>query len=1045
MNNNTSLVRPKGAIAWMAGNSVASNLLMIVLLVGGLIIGVQVKQEVFPEFSIDVVNVTVSYPGASPEEVERGIVLAVEEAIQGLDGVDEIKSTASEGLARISVEAVEGADVRQLAMDIEADVDAITSFPDEAERPMVAVASRRRDVASFALYGDQDERVLREKAEELRDMLLQDPNITQVELEGVRDFEIHVEIPQENLRRYGLTMADVATRISQASVELPGGSLKTKGGEILVRMRERRDLAREYARMPIITHQDGSQVLLEDLAEIREGFSDSDRYATFNGHRAVMVEVYRVGYQTPIQVADAAKAKVDEFKAGLPRGINVDLVRDHSDVFKQRADLLLNNGYLGLSLVFILLALFLEIRLAFWVSMGIPISFLGAFLLLPLADFSINMISMFAFIVTLGIVVDDAIVVGENIHYHRQTGMPYLDAAIHGAREIAMPVCFSVTTNIVAFMPLYFIPGVMGKIFGVIPVVVVTVFAVSLIESLLILPAHLGHQKDRPPRGLIGWVTRRQQAFSRAFTRFVEDYYGPLLRRVLNQRYLALALGILCLAVTGGYVKSGRMGLEMFPKVESDYAYVTATLPYGVAPAKTAAVQKRLVDAARKVVNEKGGDRLSTGIFAQVDDNVVKIRVFLTSPDIRPISTAELTEAWRRKVGEIPGLESLAFESDRGGPGSGKSLTVELSHRSVATLDAASKKLAQDLAYYPRLKDIDDGSAQGKEQFDFKMRPEGERMGLQAKEVALQVRHAFYGTTALKLLRGRNEVTVRVRLPEAERASEYGLENLMVRAKSGNEALLRNVVTMERGRAYTTIGRRAGRRIVSVTADVVPRSMTNTVASSLKKDVLPQLVKDYPGLTWSFEGRQAETQESLDSLMGGLLMALLGIYAMLAIPFRSFTQPFIIMTCIPFGFVGVVLGHLIMGYPLSVMSLFGLVALAGVVVNDSLVMVDFANRRRAAGMDRMDAIRQSGIQRFRPIMLTTLTTFGGLAPMIFETSRQARFMVPMAISLGFGILFATFITLLLVPILYMVLEDALDIFRRQPEPKVDYQPMTQEG
>ena len=1045
MQNNGSFIRKKGAISWMAGNSVAANLLMIVLLVGGLLVGIQIKQEVFPEFSIDVVNVTVQYPGASPEEVERGIVLAVEEAIQGLDGVDEIRSTASEGAATISVEAVEGTDVRQLAMDIQAEVDTITSFPDEAETPVVAVASHRREVVAFALYGDQDEMTLREKAEEMRDMLLLDPNITQVDLEGVRDYEIHVEIPQENLRRYGLTMAEVASRIGNASVELPGGSLKTDGGEILVRMKERRDLAREYARLPIITHEDGSQVLLEDLAKIREGFSDSDQYATFDGRPAVRVEVYRIGYQTPIQVANAAKAKMEEFRAGLPDGIEVALVRDLSDVFQQRADLLLTNGYLGLSLVFILLALFLEIRLAFWVSMGIPISFLGAFLVLPLADFSINMISMFAFIITLGIVVDDAIVVGENIHYNRQNGMPYLEAAIQGAREIAMPVSFSVITNIIAFMPLYFIPGFMGKVFGLIPVVVIIVFSVSLVESLFILPAHLGHQKDRPPRGLIGWIEGRQQSFSRAFTRFVENYYGPFLYRVLRRRYLALALGLACLLITAGYVRSGRMGMEMFPKVESDYAYVTATLPYGVAPAKTAAVQKRLVDAARRVVAEKGGETISTGILAQVRENVVTIRIYLTSPDVRPYSTAEVTEAWRLATGEIPGLESLSFESDRGGPGSGKSLTVELSHRSVATLEEAAGRLARELTFFPRVTDIDDGSAQGKEQFDFQMKPEGERMGLQARDVALQVRHAFYGTTALKLLRGRNEVTVRVRLPEKDRESEYGLENLIVRAGNGQEALLRDVVFMERGRAYTTIGRRAGRRIMSVTADVIPRAMTNTVVESLKADVLPRLVEDYPGLAYSFEGRQADMQESVSGLMSGLLMALLGIYAMLAIPFRSFSQPIIIMASIPFGFVGVVLGHLIMGYSLSVMSLFGLVALAGVVVNDSLVMVDFANRRRAAGMKRLEAIRQSGIQRFRPIMLTTLTTFGGLAPMIFETSRQARFMIPMAISLGFGILFATFITLLLVPTLYMVLEDALDYFKKEPGPEVERQPARQEG
>ena len=1026
---------PKGAIAWMAGNSVAANLLMIVLLVGGLILGLRIKQEVFPEFQRGTVDINMSYPGASPEEVERGIILAVEQAVQGLDGVDEIQSTAYEGRARVRIEVLEGADLRELADDIKTELDAITSFPDEAEDLRVVVASRRREVLSYALFGDVPEWVLREKAEELRDILLQDPGITQVALEGVREFEIQIDTPQENLRRYGLTLSDVAARIREASVELPGGSLKTEGGEVLIRMKERRDLAGQYRRIPIITLADGSRVLLEDIAQVREGFADTDRLSTFNGRRAIMVEVYQVGAQKPLEVARAAKAVVEDYEANLPDGIEAALLNDRSEVFQQRAELLLRNGYLGLALVFVLLALFLEIRLAFWVSMGVPISILGSFLLLPLTNFSINMISMFAYIVTLGIVVDDAIVVGENIYAHRQRGTPFLMAACLGAREMAMPVTFSVLTNIVAFMPLYFVPGVMGQIYSVIPLVVVTVFAISLVESLFVLPAHLGHQKKlKGAAGPLGWLYRGQQKFSRWFLGFVAKVYGPFLAIVLRHRYITVSLGAALLIVTAGYVQSGRMGMVLFHLVESDFAFASATLPYGSAASRVAEVQNKLLTAAQKVVDGNGGSKLSKGIFAEIDENEVTVRIFLTAPEIRPVSTTAVAAAWRKEVGELPGLETLNFESDRGGPGAGKNLTVELSHRSVSVLDQAGEALARELSFFPGASDIDDGSARGKRQYDFKMKPEGQHLGLRAQDVARQIRYSFYGVEALRLQRGRNEVTVRVRLPESERVSEHSLDNLILRTPSGGEAMLRDAVFMETGRAYTYISRRDARRTVTVTANVNPRNQVGRVIDVLDSEVMPALKNKYPGLSYDYRGRQADQRESTSSLMEGLLLALLAIYALLAVPFRSFTQPLIIMTCVPFGFVGVVGGHLLMGYSLSVTSLFGLVALSGVVVNDSLIMINFANRRREGGADALSAIHQAGIHRFRPILLTTLTTFGGLAPMIFETSRQARFMIPMAISLGFGILFATLITLVLVPALYMMLEDILGVLKAAVAP-----------
>jgi multidrug efflux pump subunit AcrB len=1013
----------RGPIAWMAGHSVAANLLMLVFLVGGAILISQVKKEVFPDFDLDRVNITVPYPGASPEEVERGVVLAIEEAVQGLEGVEEVTASAREGVGSLRVEIIEGENIQRLAQDVQNEVDRISSFPEEAEDPQVVIAQRRRYVVELALHGDQSEWVLREVAEDIRDRLIQDPDITQVDLVGVRNYEISIEISQATLRAYNLTLNEVAQRIRRTAVELPGGAIKAESGDILVRVNERRDYGHQFGKIPIITANDGTRVLLEEMAVINDGFEETDNFATYNGKPAVMIQAYRVGDQTPISVSDAVHRQVKIINQMLPPGLALDARRDRSEVYRQRMDLMMRNGYLGLGLVFILLAIFLEARLAFWVSLGIPISILGSFLILPSMDVSINVISMFAFIITLGIVVDDAIVVGENIYYHRQNGLAWYEAAVRGAREIAKPITFSVLTNMVAFMPMLFVPGFMGKIFKFIPMVVVCVFAVSLIECLFVLPAHIGHRKRPDPSGPLGWLIAGQKRFSNLFGRFIRTKYGPFLSLVLRYRYLALAVGIAVLLITVAYIKSGRMGFELMPKVESNYAKVSARLPFGTAVQKTERVQQILVAAAQQVAEENGGDKLVQGIFSVIRGNETDVRVYLTPPDVRPVSTARVTNLWRERVGILGGLEFLKFESDAGGPGRGAALTVELSHRRINVLQQASEELANALGFYPNVTDVDDGYAPGKQQIDFQIKPEGRSLGLRSQEVARQVRHAYYGAEVLRQQRGRNEVKVKVRLPKQERAFEHNLDEMILRTPAGTEIPLREAVSVTRGRAYTTIDRRNGRRVVTVSADVKPRSQTDQVLQSLKAETLPALQQKYPGLTVGFEGRQADRRKSMRGLLLGLLMALVVIYAMLAVPFNSFIQPMIIMASIPFGIVGAVIGHLIMGYSLSLMSTFGVVALSGVVINGALVLIDFANRERQAGSNELEAIHAAGLQRFRPILLTTLTTFGGLTPMIFETSRQARFLIPMAISLGFGILFAAFITLLLVPALYLIVED----------------------
>jgi len=1029
MSSDMSDRKGRGPISWMAGNPVAANLLMIVLIVGGFLMALGIKQEVFPEFDLDMVTVSVGYPGASPQEVENGIILVLEEALRDVEGVDEISSIASEGMATVRVEAIDGTNINRMWQEIKSEVDRIDTFPDDALDPMVVIASRDRDVITMALFGETSEATLRKAAEQVRDALLLDPNITRVELSGIRDHEIHVEASQAALRRHGLTLSDMAKILAAASVEMGGGSLKTEAGDILVRMDDRQNYADEYARLPLLTEASGAQVLLGDVAEVSDGFEETDSWAFYNGKKAALIEVYQVGKQTPVELAAAAIGVMERLKRELPEGLDMEVVRDSSEIFKQRADLLLKNAFLGLILVFILLALFLEAGLAFWVSLGIPISFMGSFLILGNLPVSINMITMFAFIITLGIVVDDAVVVGENIHHFRRRGMYFFDASVTGARGVSTPVVFSVLTNMVAFLPMFFVPGTMGKIFKYIPIVVVSVFAISLVESLFILPAHLSHGKKKGQPGRFNAPARWQKRFSRWFEEFVRVRYGAFLKWALGHRYSVIALGLGMLMAAFGYVSSGRLGMEMFPKVESDYAYCEVILPHGVPESRLRAVERRLVAAAQEVGDENGGKSLSKGIFSRVEGNQIAVRFYLTDPGVRPLNTEKVSILWAKAMGNTAAFESITFESDRGGPGSGKGLSIQLSHRDKDILEGAGIHLAARLAEFSNVSDIDDGSAKGKHQRNIRILPPGRRMGLTSREVATQLRHAFYGVEAVKNQRGRDEVTVRARLPKSERGNETTLENLILQAPGG-EILLREAVEITPGRAYTSITRNDGRRVISVTANVRPRSQSENVKKALEKDVLPDLKARFPGLSHSFKGRQSDIQESMTSLMTGLGLALILIYTLLAIPFKSYSQPVIIMLCIPFGVIGAVIGHVIMGYSLSVISMFGIVALSGVVINDSLVFVDFANQRLRDGKSPKEAALEAGIQRFRPILLTTLTTFGGLSPMIFETSRQARFLIPMAISLGFGILFATFITLALLPSLYVLLAETQAFFKR---------------
>ncbi len=1080
------VARRKGPLAWMTKNAVASNLLMLVLIIGGLFTLPSIKQEVFPEFELDLVLISVPYPGASPAEVEQGVILALEEIVRSVDGVKEVRGTAGEGVGTVVIELILGTNSDRALADVKSAVDRVTSFPKDVERPIVSLAQSRRQVVSIMVHGDATEKALRDLAEGVRDDLLANPDVTLVELAGVRPPEVSIEVPREQLRRYGLTLEQVAQRVGGASVELPGGGVKTPSGEVLLRTAERRDSGEEFSEITLLSRADGSTVKVGDIAQVKDGFRETDQEAFFNGQRAAMVNVFRVGDQTPLEISAIVNRYVQENGSSQPPGVKLSIWSDSSEVYADRVDLLRRNANIGLILVMIVLGLFLELRLALWVTLGIPISFIGALLFLPAWDASINMISLFAFIVCLGIVVDDAIVVGEAIYTKQREGLSKMHAAVAGVREVAVPVTFAVITTIVAFSPMLFVPGPAGKFFRLIPIVVIAVLFISLVESLLVLPAHLAHSGSAVlvptgamavglmvglPQGpkyaigygvaslLIGavvllalgrfsqgriyaWIERTQQRFSRFVEWIIQRYYVPSIDMALSRRYLTWAIASGVFLAVMGLVAGGRVNFTFMPKVDSDVIVGQLEMPYGTSAKETREVSERMVETAQSLLTEMGESKnVVRGIFSQVGDSgsmrggpmaavkgaggshLAEVAVYLVPLKDRPFSSTEFMRRWRDSVGEIAGVRTMKFAGSTG-PSAGAAVDIALSHKDIRVLEMAAQQLANKLAVYNGVYDIDNGFAAGKDQLDLKLKPSARALGLAEVELARQVRSSFFGAEAVRQQRGRDELRVYVRLPKAERGSEHDIERLMIRTPGGGEIPLAQAADIKRGRSYTSITRNDGRRVVRVTAEVdAAIANANKIVSDVERDALPGILAEFDGLTYALEGEQKNQAETMGALGKGFVFALIAIFGLLSVVFRSYAQPVIIMGVIPFGLVGAVLGHVVMGYDLSLMSMMGVVALSGVVVNDSLILVDAANGFRAQGMSRRQAIVAGGARRFRPILLTSLTTFFGLVPMITETSMQARFLIPMAISLGFGVLLATTICLILVPSAYAIVDD----------------------
>ena len=1029
---NTATAPDDGAIGFMARHTIAANLLMIILLAGGVWTMFNIQKEVFPEYALDIVVVSVVYPGASPAEVEQGILRPIEETIRGVEGIKEVSSTADEGSGEVAIELVTGMDRIKAFQEIGQAIDRIRTFPDDIEEPEVRLQTNQVEVMSIGIYGEVDVWTLRQVAENTRDQLLNAEGITQVALGNVPDYMTHIEIPRNVLRQYGLTLGEVSRLIAASSEDIPAGSVETSAGEILLRMQERKQWAYDYAGIEVISTETGGSIRLGDIAIIRDGFEEGRFFGEFNRQPSIDIEIFRIGNQSPLEIAATVEDVMNQAAEAFPPGVQYRIDSSAAEDFRERLSLLTENGFLAVIIVLLVLALFLEYRLAFWVMMGMTIAFIGAMLFMPLVGLSINMISMFGFLVAMGIVVDDAIVVGENVYEYRQQGKSPLQAAIAGTRDMARPVTFAILTNIIAFVPLLFIPGVTGKYWWPLPAVVIIVLAVSLLEALFILPAHLGHTPVRNRFKIGSFITQWQQVFAGRFNRFIDTHYRAFLELCLRHRYLTITVSLVLLIVVGAYGYSDHMGIVLMPESAADEIEAGVRLPVGTTIDQAAIVAIEITDATHRMFDIHNLYEAAEGIKTNVrGQNFVDVEIVLKPPDEREMGVQEIIELWRDEIGDIEGVDQITFEAESGPGGWRQDIEVDLSHSDINVLEAASASFLKSVESFENTRDVNDNYNRGKAQFDFTLLPEGRRLGLTPEDVGQQLRDAFFGALALRQLRGTNEVEVRVKLPREERLDLFHLEDFVIMTPGGMEVPLLDVVQLEEGVAFNSINRRDGRRVVTVGMDAQPSNAVNRVLSAINQDVLTQLRADFPGITWSFEGSQAEMRESTKALWGGFLMALFVIYALLATALGSYIQPLIVMGAIPFGIVGAVVGHILLGYDLSLVSLMGVIALSGVVLNDSLIMVHYANKKRK-DHDAFDAIHEAGLRRFRPIVLTTLTTFGGLTPIILETSRQALQLIPMAISLGFGIVFATAIILVLVPCLYMVEHDMSTILKENP-------------
>ena len=1046
----------KGLIAWFARNNVVANLLLFVIVAAGAITLIDLKKEVFPEFSLDTVTITMDYRGAAPEEVEEAICVRIEEAIQGLVGIKKMTATAREGSASIVVEVLADQDVRRVLEDIKSRVDAINTFPEDAERPVIQQMTSRFQVINISISGDTDLATLKRLGERTRDEITALPEISQASLLSTPPYEVSIEVSEEALRRWGLTFDQIANAVRRFSIDLPGGSVKTATGEILLRTKGQAYTGREFERLLLLTRPDGTRIHLSDVAKVVDGFEDQAKSAKLDGVPSVVVQVYRVGDQSAIEVADTVHAYIENAKASLPEGIQMAAWQDSARMLKGRIELLTKNAATGLALVFVTLALFMRLRLAFWVSIGIPISFLGAIAMMPIFDVSINQMSLFSFILVLGIVVDDAIVVGENISTKQIQTKKGFRGAVEGTYEVLVPVGFGVLTTMAAFAPMLFVDGIMGKIMVVFPLIILPTLFFSLVESNLILPCHLSHYKEPKRRESSNRAFRWWNGFfdgiAAGLAWFIRRVYRPILATALDWRYATVALALAVSLVTGGMVAGGYVKLTLFPTVDSDNVVAFLTMPQDAPVSVTREavehIERAAMEVREEVAEEEGGDQVllilsSVGEhpFRAVQsgpagdggsfsgEHLGEVNIELRPSEEREISAEVIGDRWREKVGQIPGAVELSITSDL--IGGGKAIDIQLSALDLDELQEAADRIKEELANYAGVVEITDSYRGGKPEVKLALTSEGEALGLTLENLGRQVRQGFFGEEAQRIQRGRDDVRVMVRYPALARRSLGDLEQMRVRTPGGAEVPFSTVAVASLGRGPAAVTRVDRNRAINVQAEVDETITTGgDVLADLDAEFLPALMEEYPGVTYSFEGDQADFAESMDSLMRGFGAALFVMFAMLAIPLKSYIKPLIVLAAVPFGFVGAVWGHALLGLPVSFLSMCGMVALAGVVVNDGLVLVTFINNYAGKHGTLFEAVQRAGEARFRAILLTSLTTSAGVTPLMLEKSLQAQFLIPMAVALAFGVLFATGVTLVLVPCLFMILNDIKKLLRR---------------
>ena len=1049
----------KNIIRWFILNTVAANLLMVFIIIAGIFTLSRLRMEVFPDITIPIINVSVVYPGASPEDIEESICVKVEEQVQGINGLKRITSSSNEGYGSINIEVENGYDIDEVKDEVKSQVDAITSFPDDAEKPTIRSFDGQPEVITIAVHGQVDEASLLAIAEKVRDEVSELPNITQTRL-GKKPREISIEISENTLQKYGISFDYVANKIRTSSMDVPGGAIETYDGEILIRSKGQAYTGEEFGIIPVLSLADGSTVFLRDIAEIVDGFQDVEYDIKFNSEPALLIRVYRTGEQNALDIADAVHGYIKKKNPVMPPGVSLTTMKDESVILRGRIELLTENAYLGLGLVLIVLALFLKPKLAAWVSLGIPISFMGGFWLLPLFDVSINMISLFTFILVLGIVVDDAIVVGENIHIYLKRGLSGVDAALEGAYQVAKPVIFAVLTTMVTFSPMILVEGALGKIWKIIPVVTILVLMFSLIESLTILPAHLAHMKineAKKKNRFSQWWSDIQMGIHNWLQGFIKNKYTPVLELALKNRGNTVAIAISIFILTVGLVASGFIRFNFFPPLEADIVIAGVEYPEGTPVSLTKVGLDQIEKSAYKLKDSLEVLYPETKIFINMvstaGDQPIKTQsargpgnldatffgshlaecvIELAPGEERPISTVEISKIWRELTGPIPGVKQVTFDSDlftTGAP-----IEIQLSSVNRKDLKAVTNSLKDKLQTYAGVFDIKDSFSAGKDEIKLNLLPEAQNYGITMASLARQVRQAFFGDEVQRVQRGRDEVKVFLRYPKDERVSLNNLEQMNVRVGNNVEVPLGQVAQGELSSGYSTITRTDRKRSISITADVdLSEANANEILAKFESEHIVPILLDYPSVNYSFEGEQREQRDTLSSLFKNFALALFVVYVLLAVPFKSYLQPLIIMSAIPFGFTGAVIGHIIMGMNLAVLSIIGIVALSGVVVNDSLVMVDFINRyKRDDGKTSLEAALAAGPRRFRPILLTSITTFVGLFPLLIEKSVQAQFLIPMAISLAYGVLFATLITLILVPTSYLIIEDIKDFFGRLP-------------